>query len=47
MRCITAPPDLKFDIFYAVSSNRYCWVDIEHPEQVLDYRPTRSVQEFD
>jgi len=38
-RAIQAPDDLRFDVFYAVSNNRLCWVDIEHARQVLGYVP--------
>lgn len=38
-RCITAPPAVHFDIFYAVSDNRWAYRDIEHARQVLGYAP--------
>jgi NAD+ dependent glucose-6-phosphate dehydrogenase len=43
-RSIEAPEDLKFDIFYGVSNNRWRWVDIEHPREVLGYIPQDSAE---
>ena len=42
---IEAPADLRFDIFYGVSNNRWRWVDIDHPRQVLGYIPVDSAEE--
>ena len=38
-RCVDAPDDLRFDIFYGLSNNRYRWADIEHPREVVGYVP--------
>jgi nucleoside-diphosphate-sugar epimerase len=38
-RAIHAPEEVRYDIFYGCSSNRWCWVDIEHARQVLGYIP--------
>ena len=38
-RCVDAPEDLRFDIFYGMSRNRYCWVDVSHAMDVLGYDP--------
>lgn len=27
-RCVDAPDDLRFDIFYGISNNKHCWVDV-------------------
>jgi nucleoside-diphosphate-sugar epimerase len=42
-RCIEAPDDLKYDIFFATSRNRWGYRDLEHPRQVLGYVPQDSV----
>ena len=47
-RCIEAPPELPYDIFFATSNNRWGYQDLEHARQVLDYEapglaPRRSV----
>jgi NAD+ dependent glucose-6-phosphate dehydrogenase len=44
-RTIEAPADLRFDIFYGVSNNRWRWVDIEHARNVLGYIPADSAEE--
>ena len=44
-RAIEAPADLRFDIFYGVSNNRWRWVDIDHPREVLGYIPADSAEE--
>ena len=38
-RCIEAPESLRFDIFYAVSDNRWSYRDLEHSRQVLGFVP--------
>jgi nucleoside-diphosphate-sugar epimerase len=43
-RCINAPDDLCYDIFYGVSDNKYRYVDIEHARKVLGYVPQDSAE---
>ena len=43
-RAVEAPADLRFDIFYGVSNNRWRWVDIEHARNVLGYIPQDSAE---
>ena len=43
-RSMNAPEDIKFDIFYGVSNNRYRWVDIDHAREVLGYIPEDSAE---
>ncbi len=38
-RCVNAPDDLRFDIFFGHSDNRYNLVDIQHARDVLGYTP--------
>jgi nucleoside-diphosphate-sugar epimerase len=38
-RCIVAPEDLRFDILYVVSNNRWRHRDIEHARKVVGYSP--------
>jgi nucleoside-diphosphate-sugar epimerase len=40
--CIDAPPDLRFDIFYATSHNRRGYRDLEHARKVLGWKPLDS-----
>ena len=37
--CIAAPATLAFDIFYAVSDNRWGYRDLEHARAVLGFEP--------
>ncbi|MDA4123172.1 MAG: NAD(P)-dependent oxidoreductase [Thaumarchaeota archaeon] len=45
-RCVEAPETLKFDIFYAVSNNKWSYRDMEHARQVLGFEPQDSVDKF-
>ena len=45
-RCVDAPDDLQFDIFFVVSNNRYSYRDISHAKEILGYEPIRSAEEF-
>ena len=38
-RCINAPADLCFEIFYGMSNNDYRWVDIEQARRSVGYVP--------
>ena len=44
-RCINAPEDLRFDIFYSISNNRYCWVDMDHAREILGFVPQDSAED--
>jgi nucleoside-diphosphate-sugar epimerase len=37
--CIAAPPTLRFDVFFAVSDNRWGYRDLEHARAVLGFEP--------
>ena len=41
-KCIAAPDNLRFDIFYCVSDNRRSYRDISHARDVLGYHPADS-----
>lgn len=41
-KCIEAPGSLKYDIFFAISNNKWGYRDIEHPKKVLGYIPQDS-----
>ncbi len=44
-RSLEAPKSLQFGIFYAVSDNKWRWVDIDHARQVLGYVPQDSAEQ--
>ena len=45
-KCIDAPDDLKYDVFYATSRNRWGYRDLEHPRRVLGYEPEDSAEDM-
>jgi len=45
-RCVDADEKLRFDIFYAVSKNRRCWVDLDHARRSLVYEPLDCAEDF-
>lgn len=38
-KCLDAPDDLRFDVFNAISENKYRWRSTEHGKQVLGWSP--------
>lgn len=44
-RCVNAPDDLRFDIFYGMSDNDYRWVDIDHARDVIGFVPQDRAEE--
>ena len=45
-RCIEAPDDLRYDIFFATSNNKWGYRDLEHPRRVLGFEPQDSAEVF-
>ena len=45
-RCIDAPDSLKYDIFFAVSNNRWNYRDLSHPKEVVGYEPQDSADDY-
>ncbi len=44
VKCIEAPAEIKFDIFWATSNNRLGYRDLTHPRKVLGYVPRDGVR---
>jgi nucleoside-diphosphate-sugar epimerase len=44
IKCIEAPPEVKFDIFWATSDNRKLFRDNRHAKEVLGYAPRDGVR---
>ena len=42
---VAAPAEMGFDIFYAVSDNRYRWLDTEHTRAVLGFHPADRAED--
>ena len=45
-KCITAPDDVRYDVFYAVSNNQRNYRDFTHAKDVLGYVPQDSADEI-
>ena len=43
--CVSAPDDLKFDIFYGVSNNRWGYRDMEHAREMLGFVPQDAAED--
>ena len=43
-KCILAPDDLRFDVFFGQSDNDYNFVDIQHAKDVLGYNPQDNAE---
>jgi nucleoside-diphosphate-sugar epimerase len=46
-KCLSAPTEMKFDIFHAVSENARRWRDTDHAKRVLGWAPMDSSDVFD
>jgi nucleoside-diphosphate-sugar epimerase len=44
-RCIQAPPDLKFDIFFVTSNNRWGYRDLSHGRAIVGYEPQDAAED--
>lgn len=44
-RCIEAPPELRYDTFYATSDNRWGYRDLSHLREVLGYTPQDQAEQ--
>lgn len=42
-KCLSAPMSLKFDIFDAISENKYRWRDTSHAKEILGWQLTGTV----
>ena len=45
-KCIDAPKELMYDIFFATSNNKWGYRDLEHARLVLGFEPLDSGDEF-
>lgn len=44
--CIAAPPAVMFDVFYAVSDNRWGYRDLEHARAVVGFTPLDRAEDY-
>ncbi|MBI1914604.1 MAG: NAD(P)-dependent oxidoreductase [Planctomycetes bacterium] len=45
-QCLSAPESLKYDIFNAISENKYRWRSTEHTKAVLGWQPTGRSDDY-
>jgi nucleoside-diphosphate-sugar epimerase len=43
-KCITAPDDVRFDVFYVVSNNQWSYRDVAHAREVVGYEPQDAAE---
>lgn len=46
-RCLSAPRFIKYDIFNAISDNKYRWRDISHAKEILGWEPQGRAEDYD
>ena len=45
-RCIDDPDTLRYDIFYALSNNRWGYRDLEYAREMVGYVPKDSAEDY-
>ncbi|MSP14635.1 MAG: NAD(P)-dependent oxidoreductase [Chloroflexi bacterium] len=45
-KCVAAPESVRFDIFFAVSDNKWGYRDIEHTREVIDFEPQDRAEDY-
>lgn len=45
-RCIQAPAELRYDIFYAVSNNKWGYRDVSHARDVVGFEPQDEAEAY-
>jgi len=45
-KCLGAPDDLMFDIFDAISENKYRWRSTDHTKEVMGWKPTGCAENY-
>lgn len=45
-KCLSAPDSLKFEVFNAISENKYRWRSIDKTKQMLGWQPTGRSDDF-
>ena len=46
-KCLSAPSGVRFDIFDAISDNKYHWRDTSHASDVLGWAPMGSAENYE
>lgn len=45
-KCIEAPPEIRFDVFFALSNNKWGYRDLEHAREVLGFEPQDAAEDY-
>ena len=45
-RCLRAPATLRFDVFFAVSNNKWSYRDLDHARRVLGFEPLDAAETY-
>jgi len=45
-RCVAAPDELRFDVFFGISNNRFTIGDIRHAGEVVGYHPQDRAEDY-
>ncbi len=45
-RSINAPDDLRYDIYFVLSDNKWGYRDLEHPRKVLGFQPQDRAEDY-
>ncbi len=45
-RCVEAPQELRYDIFYALSRNKWSYRDISHAREVVGFQPEDEAEAY-
>ena len=45
-KCLSAPDDMMFDIFDAISENKYRWRSTDYTKEVLGWKPTGCAENY-
>jgi hypothetical protein len=46
-KCLSAPESVQYDIFDAISDNRWRWRDTSHANDVLGWQPEGSAENYE
>ncbi len=44
--CLAAPDSVRFDVFFAVSNNRWSYRDLDHARRVLGFEPLDAAETY-
>jgi hypothetical protein len=44
--CIAAPDELKFDVFFVVSNNKWRYRDLDHAREVLGFESHDNAEDY-